>query len=127
MSFSSPPERPSISRSVSPVSTVSRSHSGYRNDAQDGYHRVPYVPQRDREIEMTEQHHSTPAERHATNPNVLGTDRSLPALPNKYNTVIHATDVESETHQPIFRSDDALLSRTEKLRDIIGKFCYGRS
>ncbi len=71
---------------------------------------------------MTEQHHSTPAERHATNPNVLGTDRSLPALPNKYNTVIHATDVESETHHPIFRSDDALLSRTEKLRDIIGKF-----
>ena len=125
MSLSSP-QRPSISRSVSPVSTISRTHSAYRRDAQtNGYRRVPDPPQQEGGIEMVVPNVKSPIAENVTNPSAFHDSRPAPELPNKYDTTVNTKEANTVPNRPKLQSKNLPLNRSDKVGDIVSKVWLG--
>lgn len=117
----SSPRQVSISRSVSPVSTISCSHSTDHGDNQtNGYQHIPYASQPDDGSGTTVKSHSPTAGRNAENRSAVHVTPPVPPVPSKYDTLVHTTDAEVDP--PLSQSKDQPSGKTGKLQTIVGKF-----
>ena len=109
----SPSRRPSWSRSISPVSTDTQSHSVRHGD---GYERVPHVSHQNDDTEMTELNRSVPGGHDSTTSSDPGAISSASSGLNKHDINVRSTELPPQFH------GDSPLDKAGKFRLIVSKF-----